>query len=61
MHNVRVTVNPQGGDMVKEDEFKYLESSFQRNEHLTREVKKRARVGWVDTSVRGGLICCGNP
>lgn len=47
-----VTVKLQRVEALKVDEFKYLKSTFQSNIQFTKEVKKRGRMEWVETSVR---------
>ncbi len=50
------TVQLQGADVVKVNEFKYLGSVAQSNGECGREVKNSAgRVEWVEKSARSDL------
>lgn len=47
-------VNKEGVDIVKADEFKYLESTTQSNARHIRGMKKRVWSGWKQVP---GVIC----
>ena len=44
--NPRGTVNPQGPEMKKVEDFKYLGSTVQSNGECGKEVKKKVQAGW---------------
>ncbi len=51
------TVQLQGADVMKVDEFKYLGSVVQSNGECGREVKKRVQAGWSGWRRVSGVIC----
>ena len=51
------TVNMQGGEVTKVDDFKYLDSTVQSNGECGREVKKRVQAGWNGWRRMSGVIC----
>jgi len=51
------TVQLQGTEVAKVDEFKYLGSTVQSNGECGREVKKRVQAGWNGWRKVSGVIC----
>ena len=51
------TVQMQGADLTKVEEFKYLGSTVQSNGRCDREVKRRIQAGWNGWRKVTGVIC----
>ena len=51
------TVNMQGEEVAKVEDFKYLGSTLQSNGECGREVKKRVQAGWNEWRRMSGVIC----
>ena len=51
------TVNMQGEEVAKVEDFKYLGSTVQRNGECGREVKMRVQAGWNGWRRMSGVIC----
>ena len=51
------TVNMQGEEVEKVEDFKYLGSTVQSNAECGREVKKRVQAGWNGWRRMSGVIC----
>ena len=54
---VNGTVNMQGEEVVKVEDFKYLGSTVQSNGESGRGVKKRVQAGWNGWRRMSGVIC----
>ena len=54
---VKSTVNMQGEEVVKVEDFKNLGSTVQSNGECGREVKKRVQAGWNGWRRMSGVIC----
>ena len=51
------TMNMQGEEVAKVDDFKYLGSTVQSNGECGREVKKRVQAGWNVWRRMSGVMC----
>ena len=54
---VNGTVNMQGEEVTKVEDFKYLGSTVQSNRECGREVKKRVQAGWNGWRRMSGVVC----
>ena len=54
---VNGTVEMQGEEVAKVEDFKYVGSAVQTNGECGREVKKRVQAGWNGWGRMSGVIC----